>query len=113
MAVITLTGGVEVTTYERPRPGFDPLAADAADLRRLGLPPLPEDPHHRARYEHVAKRLMGKLNYIPPTLRRNPEVFHTPRARHANAGVETSTNWSGGVVFAPQDDGLAGSRATG
>jgi len=101
MAVVALTGGLKVTTYQPPR-DFDPLTADARDLPRFGLPRRPDDdPHLRARYEQVAKRLKGKLNYITPTLRRNDERFHGPRKRLPDAATETSTNWSGGVVFAP------------
>ena len=99
--VITLPRGIEVTTYEPPPRGFDPMTADAADMRTFGFPPRQDDPHHQARYEHVLNRLKGKLNYVPPTLRRNDEIFHGPRKRLSTAGTETSTNWSGGVVFAP------------
>ena len=98
--IITLPGDLKVITYEPPR-GFDPLTADAADLKRYGLPPRPDDPHHLARYEHVAKRLQGKLNYIQPTFQRNDGKAHGPRKRLTGAPTETSTNWSGGVVFAP------------
>ena len=97
---MTLPGGIRVTTYHPPR-GFDPLTADNTDLQKAGFPPRPDDAHHRARYDHVLKRLEGKLNYIPPTLRRNAEVYHGPRRRRPEDGTETSTNWSGGVVFAP------------
>jgi hypothetical protein len=97
---MTLPGGMKVTTYHPPR-GFDPLTADNAGLQKAGFPPRPDDVHHRARYDHVLKRLKGKLNYIPPTLRRNAEVYHGPRKRRQEDATETSTNWSGGVVFAP------------
>jgi len=91
---------MKVTTYHPPR-GFDPLTADNADLLKAGFPPRPDHGHHRARYDHVLKRLKGKLNYIPPTLRYNAGVFHGPRKRRTEDATETSTNWSGGVVFAP------------
>jgi hypothetical protein len=100
MSDIALPGGQVVTTYEPPH-GFTPLDADAGDLQKFGFPPRPDDPHHLARYEHVLNRLKGKLNYMSPTLRRNDEKFHGPRQRQPDAGVETSNNWSGGVVFAP------------
>jgi Peptidase A4 family len=100
MPVITLAGGLKVTTYEPPRE-LDPMTADARDLQRFGLPPRPDDPRHRDRYDQVAGRLKGKLNYITPTFRRNEEKYHGPRQRLPEAATETSTNWSGGVVFAP------------
>ncbi len=99
--VITLPGGIEVTTFEGPPRGFDPLSADSADLVKFGFPPRQEDPRLQARYDQVLNQLKGKLNYIPATLRRNDEVFHGPRKRLASAPTETSTNWSGGVVYAP------------
>jgi hypothetical protein len=94
-----MPSGLKVKTF-RPPDGFDPLTADNDDLQRYGFPPRPDDPRQQARYETVLKRLKGKLNYIEPTLRRNTEMFHGPRRRISDA-VETSTNWSGGVVFAP------------
>ncbi len=98
--VTTLPGGMRVTTYHPPS-GFDPLTADNADLVKAGFPPRPADEHHRARYDRVLRRLKGKLNYIPPTLTQNTEVFHGPRKRGQQDATETSTNWSGAVVFAP------------
>ncbi len=101
LMVITLPGGVEVTTYDGPPAGFDPLTASAAELQKFGFPPLQQDPRLQARYEFVMSRLKGKLNYIPATVGHNDEIFHRPRQRLASAGAETSTNWSGGVVYAP------------
>jgi hypothetical protein len=98
--MVMTTGGLEVTTYQPP-PGFDPLTADAADLQKFGFPPRQDDPRLQARYENVLNRLKGKFNYIPATLQRNAEVFHGPRSRLPSAATETSTNWSGGVVYAP------------
>jgi hypothetical protein len=91
---------MRVTTYHPPS-DFNPLTADNTDLVKAGFPPRPADPHHRARYDHVLNRLKGKLNYITPTVSHNTEVFHGPRKSRAQDGTETSTNWSGGVVFAP------------
>lgn len=103
MATIALPEVEKVTTYQPPR-GFDPLTARSADLQRYGFPPRPDDARHQSRYEYVLRRLKGKLNYIPPSLRRNEDRFHGPRRRTADAGSETSNNWSGGVVFAPSGD---------
>ena len=100
MTQITLDGGLKVTTFAPP-PGFDPLTASAADLERHGFPARPTDPHHLARYRRVFGQLKGKFNYVQPTFRLNPEKHHRPRQRLAEAGSETSTNWSGAVVQAP------------
>lgn len=96
----TLPSGITVTTYSPPR-DFSPLTADNADLQKAGFPPRPADAHHLARYNRVLGQLKGKLTYITPTMRYNADTFHGPRKRLAGAGTETSSNWSGGVVFAP------------
>ncbi len=100
--VETLPSGLQVTTFQPPQ-RFDPLTADRAALQTFGLPPWPDDPHHQTRYEQVLKRLRGKFNYVSPTLRQNSHIFHGPRRTRLDldAGTETSSNWSGGVVFAP------------
>jgi hypothetical protein len=104
-----LKGGMTVTTYSPP-PGFDPLTADNADLVKAGFPARPDDPEHLARYNRVLGQLKGKLNYITPVLEVNEDVFHAPLKRLPGAGAqpsatasgtESSSNWSGGVVYAP------------
>jgi hypothetical protein len=108
MSVITLSNNLKVTTFSPPC-DLDPLGLSSAELQKFGFPPMPDDRHHRARYEYVLKRLKGKFNYIQPTFRVNEDVFHGPSKRHTGAGnkphtvsgTETSGNWSGGVVFAP------------
>src|SRR5579872_3805690 len=105
MPQIELPGGYRIRTFQPPR-GFDPRAASPADLERYGFPPRPDDPRHLARYNQVLGQLAHKLTYIQPTFRVNPEKFHGARRRPegvaaAAAGTETSTNWSGGVVYAP------------
>lgn len=94
----TLASGLRVVTYHPPR-GFDLATASDEDMTRIGLPSRPTDPHLAARFDRVRAGLRGKFNYIPATLRHNPDIAHGPR-RSAQAGTETSTNWSGGVVFA-------------
>ena len=93
-------GDLQVTTYN-PAPGFDPLTADDADLVKNGFPPRQKNPELQARYEQILNQLKGRLHYIPATVRQRDEISHGPRQRLASAGTETSTNWSGGVVFAP------------
>ncbi|HVM80201.1 MAG TPA: G1 family glutamic endopeptidase [Stellaceae bacterium] len=101
MATLTLEGGLKIHTFE-PSKGIDPMRATLAELERSGFPARPEDPKHLARYQQVFSQLKNKFHYIQPTFRVNTEKRHGPRVRKAEAGTETSTNWSGGVVFAPQ-----------
>jgi Peptidase A4 family len=101
MPEITLEGGLRITTFAPPPAGFDPLTAGPADLARYGFPARPDDPHHLARYRSVFGQLRHKFKYVVPTFRVNTDRRHGPRARQTGAGTETSTNWSGGVVYAP------------
>jgi hypothetical protein len=100
MTQITLEGGVKITTFKPPR-GFDPLTASPADVVRHGFPERPEDRRHLARYRRVLGQLKDKFHYVEPTFRVNTDRHHGPRNRQTEAGTETSTNWSGGVVYAP------------
>ena len=101
MKTITLEGDIKVVTFSPPPQNFNPLTASASDLEKHGFPAIPADPHHRERYARVFGQLKHKLNHIEPTFRVNKDRSHGPRKRAANAGTETSTNWSGGVVYAP------------
>jgi len=100
MAEITLEGGIKIRTFRPPR-NFDPLTARAADVVAHGFPERPEDAHHLDRYRRVLGQLKDKFHYIEPTFRINTEKRHGPRQRLPAAGTETSSNWSGAVVFAP------------
>ena len=104
MARINLEGGAKITTYSPPPANFNPLTASQADLTRHGFPTRPDDPHHLARYQRVFGQLKSKFHYVEATLKVNPEKRHGPRSRAAQAGSESSTNWSGAVVFAPSGD---------
>jgi hypothetical protein len=100
MPLITLDQGIKITTFQPP-PGFNPLTASPEDVVKNGFPTRPEDPHHLERYKHVFRQLNGKFHYVEPTFRVNSERRHGPRMRRPQDGTETSTNWSGGVVYAP------------
>jgi hypothetical protein len=109
MKKIELEGGIKVHIYGEPPKGFDPFKASAADLEKAGFPPMPSDPAQLKQYKRWFNQIKGKFTYIEPTFRVNTDRFHGPRkpqrqaarAAAATAGTETSTNWSGGVVFAP------------
>lgn len=100
MKLITLEDDIKIRTFSPPS-GFDPLRATSAELARVGFPAVPDDPRHRARFEKVMRQMQGKMKYVEPTFRVNKDRKHGPRDRHAQAGTETTTNWSGGVIFAP------------
>ncbi|HJU15329.1 MAG TPA: G1 family glutamic endopeptidase [Stellaceae bacterium] len=100
MAQILLEGRIKITTFRPPR-GFDPLASNAAEAVRYGFPTPPEEPRHRERYRHVWNQIKDKFHYIEPSFRLNGDRLHGPRRRPSAAGAQASTNWSGGVVFAP------------
>jgi Peptidase A4 family len=101
MAQFKLSEGIEITTFEPPPPGFDPLTASAAMLRRHGFPPHLPEPRHQERYRKVWSQLKGKFHYIQPTFRVNSEKKHGPRKPLKTEGTESSSNWSGAVVYAP------------
>jgi hypothetical protein len=117
MPRIRLEHGITITTFEPPPEGFDPRTTNKALLEKHGFPFHVDYPEHKERYERVLSQLKGKMTYIQPTFRVNAEKGHGPakkvptpaptrgRALEAKgsiaAGTETSTNWSGGVVYAP------------
>ena len=101
MAQLDLGEGIKITTFEPPPAGFDPLTASAALLQRHGFPPRLPEPRHQERYTKVWSQLRSRFHYIQPTFRVNSDRRHGPRKRLTTEGTETSTNWSGGVVYAP------------
>jgi hypothetical protein len=101
-----LEDGTTIVTHA-PSLNFNPIGATAAEQVANGFPAMPHDPHHRARYEKVWERLKSKFHYIEPTFRVNKERKHGLNRRangKGTSGVETSGNWSGGVVYAPSGD---------
>lgn len=117
MKKMKLADNIEVMTFA-PAHDFDPTTASADELMRNGFPPIPDDPRHRKQFNQVWSGLKRKFAYVQPTFRVNPDTFHGPLKRKAGpakqvegplkrgvtAGTETSTNWSGGVVYAPAGD---------
>jgi hypothetical protein len=104
MAIIHLENSVKIRTFS-PRPGLDPLTASAEDLEAAGFPPRPTDPRLLARYRSFFERVKGRFQYVEPTFRVDTTKSTHPRKKgHAKgaAGSESSDNWSGGVVHAPE-----------
>jgi hypothetical protein len=122
MPHVKLENGITVTTYEAPPEGFDPLTANKALLEKHGFPLHLDHPEYKERFARVMSQLKGKMTYIQPTFRVNKEKTHGPmkrvtppappkgRALEAKQSIasatETSTNWSGGVVFAPKGQSI-------
>jgi len=98
MKHVTLEGGIKVATFKKPPFDFNPFAASEAELRMYGLPLVPDDPRHRARYQRVVNHMRRKLTFVEPTFRVNRDRFHGPRRRAVVAGTEEGTSWSGAVV---------------
>ena len=108
MAVIALGNGTTITTFPVPSSNFDPLTASPADLARFGFPRRPdEDAHLLARYQSVFQRLKGKFKYIEPTFKVDTTKRTHIQPAKETAGTESSPNWSGGVVYAPQRQSFA------
>jgi Peptidase A4 family len=105
MAVVQLPGGGKVLTFAPPKSGFNPLKADESELLRHGFPRRPvEDPALLKRWERAMSR---PFRVIVPQFRRLDYKKHhlraagRPSAERAVHGTETSSVWSGGVVYAP------------
>ena len=118
MKHVELSHGIKVTTFEQPPAGFNPFAAQPAELTRYGFPAMSPDAHHQQRYRKVMQQISPKFNYVQPTFEVHEDKFHKPlngsngsgkqasgaRTGATSAGTETDTNWAGGVVFAPAND---------
>lgn len=105
MAVIKLEGGVTITTF-RPPQGFDPLTESPEKVVAAGFPTRPSDPQLLKRYERFFSRTRGKFHYVEPTFRVDSTKSTHPRksaekSPEDGAVTETSSNWSGGIVYAP------------
>jgi hypothetical protein len=102
VTTINLDKGARIMTFAPPSSDFDPLTASPDDLARFGLPRRPDDPQLLARYRSVFSRLKGKVRYIEPAFKIDTTKTTHVQPAKTKAGTETSGNWSGGVVYAPQ-----------
>ena len=108
MKHVTLEGGIKVGIFEKPPTGMDPFTASQAELRKYGLPPVPEDPRHRERYQRLFRQIRRKLTFVEPTFRVNPARFPRPPIGGTFGGPETfaSPTTSGTFVTAPSGDSI-------
>lgn len=101
MKHLTLECGIRAGIFRLPPPGFDPFTASPADVRAYGLPAVPDNPRHRARYRRVFNQLDRKLRFVEPAFQVNADRFHSPPNRAASDATQTSSGWSGAVVRLP------------
>lgn len=95
--------------FEKPPSDIDPFAASPAELRKYGLPPVPDHPRHRERYQRLFGQIRHKLTFVEPAFRVNPGRFPL-RGREGGIliGAETfaSSTTSGTFVVAPPGDSI-------
>jgi hypothetical protein len=101
MKHITLESGIKVRTFNIPPPGTDPFRMNQTELMAYGLPAIPYDLHHRARYQRVYQHMKRKLTFVEPTFKVHRDSFYGPRRRAPITGTEEGTSWSGAVVEPP------------
>jgi hypothetical protein len=89
--------GATVTTYPAPPQGFDMQSASDAVLAQHGMPSRSAHPTLAAKWAAATRKT---TKYVVPKFTYRAGKYHKPRIKAANA-TETSTNWCGGVVFAP------------
>jgi hypothetical protein len=109
MKHVTLEGGIKVGVFEKPPSDIDPFTASPAELRKYGLPPVPDHPRHRERYQRLFGQIRHKLTFVEPAFRVNPDRFPL-RGREGGIliGAETfaSPTTSGTFVVAPPGDSI-------
>lgn len=94
---VTLPDGMRVRTF-RPPQGFDLATASDDELARVGLPARPSQPELGAHYDAVRAKLARKFTYVPASLRLLADV--APGQVVGPRFADSSSNWSGAVVYA-------------
>ena len=92
--------GMKVATF-RPVPAkFNPLKADEKTLIKYGYPPRPVDsPQLMKKWMLMFGR---RHKFVKPKFVQMRNKFNGPRlTKEIIEGTETSSNWSGGVIYAP------------
>jgi hypothetical protein len=104
MPKIKLSHGVTVHTFPVPPLSFDPAKADKRELARYGLPSYP------FKFPDLAKKWEARLrrpyHIVPPIFRLMDYKRHNLLKLKDGHAPETSTNWSGGIVFPPSGDSM-------
>ena len=105
-----LAHGVKVRTFPLPPPDFDPAKASNRERARYGIPRCPvEFPELAERLErrfrrrpfHIVKPIFRPMDYKRHHLIRKRQLRALRAKQH---GPETTTIWSGGIVFPPPGD---------
>lgn len=97
--------GLKIVTFELPPEGFNPLQADDDDLIRFGYPRRPDDEEALARWISV---LSEPFQLVKPSFSLNEDIEHRPQQDGSKVfeGAQSSSNWSGGVIYAPTGTSL-------
>jgi hypothetical protein len=97
-----LPGGITVRTFPVPPASFDPAKATDRDRIRYGIPRCMLDfPEVARRWEEKFRR---PLRIVPPIFRTiDYKQHHLLRLKDGHA-PETTSIWSGGIVFPPRGD---------
>jgi hypothetical protein len=98
MQNLKFPGGLEVKTFTPPPEGFDFEKASEADLERYGIPKFPT----KAPQQRFLEALKGK-RILEPQFKPRDRRTRLPVLKREH-GVETSGNWSGGIVHNPSGD---------
>jgi len=104
MAVVNLSNGSVIRTFNLPPEGFDPITASDSELAVYGFPARPSDPAILARFESHYRRTKGRMRYIVPEFELRPILRHPEISGAKDAGGATVSFWSGAVVYAPSGE---------
>jgi hypothetical protein len=100
---IQLEHGITVHTYPVPPSDFDLDRASDRDRLKYGIPRCPvEFPELAKRWE--AKLKKRRIHIVPPVFRKMDYKRHHLIKLNEQHGVQTTSVWSGGIVFPPSGD---------
>ena len=110
MPATKLAHGVTVRTFPLPPANFDPATASNRERAKYGIPRCPvEFPDLAERWErtlrrpfHIVKPVFRPMDYKKHHLIKRRQLQRL-RGQH---GPETTTIWSGGIVFPPDGDSM-------
>jgi len=94
-----------VKLFRPPPDGFDPLKASKRELRLHGYPPRPDAKKQPELHALWERTLAQPIEMIAPEFSFRTQRRHGPRIEGVSDA--TSTNWSGSVVQAPEDDSFS------
>jgi hypothetical protein len=96
----------ETTVFFHPPEDFDPLRADAEELRRYGIPPRPDPGTEPRRFAFWTRMYSPPLRFVSAVFAFDaPEMQLNPGGPLPAYGTryESSANWSGAYITPTQD----------